>query len=132
MRGGNSSRLQKAQDVVLGLSRLRPGEGEENQKEREMKYEIKHRYDGSVLFSHDCDSLRDAVVEAVKNKADLSGADLSGADLSCANLSCANLSCANLFGANLFGANLSCANLFGAHLFGANLSGANLSGANLS
>ena len=97
-----------------------------------MKYEIKHRWNGSVLFSFECGSLREAVVEAAKQKANLSDADLSDADLRGADLSGANLSYANLRGADLRDANLSGANLSGAYLRGAYLSDANLSGAYLS
>ena len=82
-----------------------------------MKFEIKHRYTNSILFSGEFSSLRLCVEVAVSSRASLSRADLSGA---------------NLYGANLSGANLSGANLYGANLYGANLSGANLSGANLS
>ena len=71
-----------------------------------MKYEIKHRWNGSVLFSFECGSLREAVVEAAKQKANLRGADLRGADLRGANLRGANLRGANLSGADLNDANL--------------------------
>jgi len=74
-----------------------------------MKFKIKHRFSGEVLFSMETESIKLCVEAAVK----------SGANLSWANLSWANPSWANLSGANLSGANLS----------GANLSGANLSGA---
>ena len=125
--------------------------------------EIKHRFTGDVLFCYTPDgAMRDAVLAAVKSRANLygadlyganlyganlsgadlygadlyganlSGADLYGANLSGANLSRADLSGANLYGANLSGANLSRADLYGANLYGANLSGANLYGANLS
>jgi hypothetical protein len=102
-----------------------------------MKFEIKHRYTGNVLFELECGNLRSCLEAAVKSGADLSRANLSGADLSRANLSGAYLSRANLSGAYLYGANLSGANLSGADLYGANLyraylPGANLSGANLS
>ena len=102
-----------------------------------MKFEIKNRWSGEIIFSIETDSWRLAVELAVKSRAnlsraDLSGADLSGANLSWANLSGANLSRANLSGANLSGADLSRANLSRADLSGADLSGANLSGANLS
>jgi len=96
-----------------------------------MKIEIKSVF-GTVLFSGDFSSLADAVVSAIKSRADLSRADLSGADLSGANLSRAYLSRANLSGANLSRADLSRANLSRANLSGANLSGANLSRADLS
>jgi len=97
-----------------------------------MKIQIRNRFDLSVIFECEADSLGMAVKLAIKAKADLSRADLSGADLSWANLSRANLSWANLSGANLSRADLSGANLSWANLSWANLSRANLSGANLS
>jgi Pentapeptide repeats (8 copies) len=117
-----------------------------------MKFEIKNRFDGKVLYSGDHETLKDAVKAAYLSGAnlygaylygaylyganlsgaDLSGADLSGANLSGANLSGADLSGADLSGAYLYGANLSGAYLYGAYLYGANLSGADLSGADLS
>jgi uncharacterized protein YjbI with pentapeptide repeats len=84
---------------------------------------------GTVLFTHETMTIREAVESA---KANLSGANLSGADLSRANLSWADLSGANLSGADLSGADLSRAYLSGANLSRANLSRANLSGADLS
>ena len=108
-----------------------------------MKFEIKSRFSGNVLFSLETETLKLCVEAAVKSGANLYGADLSGANLSGANLSTgadlygailsgADLSGADLYGANLYGANLYGANLTGADLSGANLTGANLSGANLS
>jgi len=104
-----------------------------------MIIEIKNRFTGSVLFSHDAEenSLKITLEMALKSGADLycadlSGADLSGADLYCADLSGADLYCADLSGANLYCADLSGADLSGANLYCADLSGANLSGANLS
>ena len=91
-----------------------------------MKIEIKNRFNGSVLFSHDAEENTLAITLRMAIKA---RANLSGANLSCANLYDANLSCANLSGANLSGANLSGADLYGADLSGANLSCANLYGA---
>ena len=88
---------------------------------------IKHRFTGVVLCEFDVQTMREAVIKAVKSGADLSGANLRGANLSGANLRGANLSGANLYGANLYGANL-----YGADLYGADLSGADLSGADLS
>ena len=87
-----------------------------------MKFEIKHRFTGSVLFSLETESMKLCVEAAVKSRANLSGADLSRANLSGADLSGADLSGADLSGANLYGANLSRANLYGANLYGANLS----------
>ena len=97
-----------------------------------MKFEIKSRFDSSVLFSIETDSWKLTVEAAVKSGADLYGADLSGADLSGADLSGADLSGADLSGADLSGADLSGASLYGANLYRADLYGANLSGANLS
>ena len=87
---------------------------------------------GVVLYRSDgATSLREAVVAAVREGANLRGAYLSGANLRDANLSGAYLSGANLSGANLRDANLRDADLSGANLRGAYLSGANLRGANL-
>ena len=87
---------------------------------------------GAVLYrGESAESLREAVIAAVREGADLIGADLSGAYLRDAYLSGANLRDADLSGANLSGANLSGACLSDADLRCACLSGANLSGANL-
>jgi uncharacterized protein YjbI with pentapeptide repeats len=86
-----------------------------------MKFDIKSRWSGSVLFSLETESLRVAVEAAVKSGADLRGADLSGADLRGADLS----------GADLRGADLSDADLRGADLMGADLRDADLRGADL-
>jgi hypothetical protein len=94
--------------------------------------EIKHRWTGeTICCDEEAETLRDAVVKAVVNRANLYGADLYGANLYGANLDGANLVRANLDGANLYGANLDGANLVRANLDGANLYGANLYGANL-
>ena len=70
--------------------------------------EIKCRFSGSVLFSHDTEknNLCITVEAAVTAGANLSGAYLSGAYLSGANLSGAYLSGANLSGAYLDGERL--------------------------
>ena len=52
-----------------------------------MKFEIKHRVNGSVLFEGESGSLKLCVEAAINAKADLSGANLSRANLSGANLS---------------------------------------------
>ena len=96
-----------------------------------MKIEIKHKINGSVLFSTEAESWKIAVEEAVKSGANLRSANLSSADLRSADLSYANLSYANLSYANLRSANLSSANLRYANLSYANLRSANLSYANL-
>ena len=85
------------------------------------KFEIKS-YLGFLLFTFEGESLKEAVVSAIKSGANLSGAYLSGAYLDGANLG----------GAYLDGANLGGAYLSGAYLDGAYLSGAYLDGAYLS
>ena len=69
-----------------------------------MKFEIKNKFEGNVIASFECESLKIAVELAVKSRANLSRANLSRADLFGANLSGANLSGANLSGADLSGA----------------------------
>ena len=86
---------------VAGLSLATDvGEGEA------MKFEIKSRWDASVLFSLETDSLKLCIEAAVKSRANLGGANLRGADLGSADLRGANLVSANLGSANLGGANL--------------------------
>jgi len=94
-----------------------------------------------ILTDESAETLRDAVVKAVANCADLrgadlrgaylSGADLRGADMRGADMSDANLSDAYLRGADLRGAYMSDANLRGAYLSDAYLSDADLRGAYL-
>ena len=71
-----------------------------------IKIEIKKRLTGSVLFEYEKEdnTVKDTVVEAVKNGAVLRDAVLSGADLSGAFLRYADLSGASLSGAVLSGA----------------------------
>jgi hypothetical protein len=95
------------------------------------KLMIKNRWTGAVLYTSDCSTLREAVIEAYKGGANLDAADLCGASLCDANLCDANLDGANLCDANLCGASLCDANLDGANLCDANLVGANLCDANL-
>ena len=61
-----------------------------------MKFEIKHRFSGSILFSLECESFRLCVEAAVKARADLAGADLAGANLAGADLARADLAGAYL------------------------------------
>jgi len=91
-----------------------------------MKFEIKSRWSGALLFECEADSLRIAVQLAVKKKTNLEGAYLEGADLRGADLEGADLEGAYLEGAYLKGAHLEGANLEGAYLEGANLKGAYL------
>ena len=94
-----------------------------------MKFEIKHRWTGEILFECKADSMRLAVELAVRKKANLAGANLADANLAGANLAGANLAGAYLADANLAGANLADANLAGANLARAYLADANLAGA---
>ena len=66
-----------------------------------MKFEIKNRFTGNIIFTAETDNLKLAVELAVRQNTDLSGANLSGADLSKAYLSEADLSGAYLSGADL-------------------------------
>ena len=93
-----------------------------------IKIEIKNRWTGEVLFEYEKEdnTIKETVVEAVKNCADLRDADLGDADLRGADLGGADLG-----GANLRGAYLRDADLGGAYLGGANLRDADLGGANL-
>jgi hypothetical protein len=101
-----------------------------------MKYQIKSRWPGSVVFEAEIECSADAsegiklglaVRAAYKSGADLSDADLSDAVLRGADLRGADLSGADLRGADLRGAYLGRADLSRAVLSGAYLSGADLS-----
>jgi hypothetical protein len=96
-----------------------------------MKFEIKSRWSGDVLFSLKTDSLKLCLQAGVKQGADLKGAYLEGADLEGADLKGADLKWADLKGAYLKGAYLEGADLKGAYLKGACLEGADLKGAYL-
>jgi hypothetical protein len=89
--------------------------------------EIKHRLTGVVLYAGQYASLKEAVEQAVAERANLSYANLSGTRLSYANLRYANLSHADLSHADLSDADLSGANLRYANLSHADLSYARLS-----
>ena len=88
-----------------------------------MKIEIKARFTGAVLFSHDAENntIKLTAEAAVEAGASFAGAYLDGANLAGANLDGANLAGANLAGAYLDGASLAGANLDGAYLAGAYL-----------
>ena len=93
--------------------------------------EIKNRFNGEIIHSGDFKSMKELVVNAISEGANLRDANLRRANLRGANLWDANLRGANLWDANLRGANLWGANLWDANLRGANLRDANLRGANL-
>ena len=97
-----------------------------------MKFEIKSRWTGAVIFTADIDcddgashgiQLGLAVKVAVKAGADLTSAYMAGADLTRANLASANLASAYMAGANLASAYMADANLAGANLASADLNG---------
>lgn len=73
-----------------------------------MKFEIKNRFDGAVIFTTETESWKLAVEAAVRRGIDLRGSNLSGS----------NLSGSNLRGSNLRGSNLSYSNLRGSNLRG--------------
>ncbi|MDE2099531.1 MAG: pentapeptide repeat-containing protein [Patescibacteria group bacterium] len=96
-----------------------------------MKIEIKHWYDGRILFKGEFGSLKLAVEAAVSSGASLDEASLDGASLDGASLVGARLDGARLVGASLDGASLDGASLDEASLDGASLDGASLDGARL-
>ena len=102
-------------------------------EKKKVKIEIKNRWTGNILFEYEevINTLKETLVEAVKNCAYLQGADLRGADLRGADLQGAYLRGADLQGADLQGADLWGAYLRGADLRGADLQGAYLRGADL-
>ena len=96
------------------------------------KIEIKSIF-GDLIFEYEKENntIKDTLLEAIKNGANLRGADLRSADLRGADLYGANLYGADLRGADLRSADLRGADLYGADLYGANLRSANLRGADL-
>ena len=79
-------------------------------------FEIKNRFNGSVIFKLGCKSFKLCIEAAIKDDANLSSADLRFADLRYADLSYANLSSADLRFADLSSADLSSADLSSANL----------------
>ena len=98
-----------------------------------IKIQIKNRWTGSVFFEYEKEdnTIKDTLIEAVKEGADLRGADLRGADLRGADLRGTDLRGTDLRGADLRGAGLRGTDLEGAYLGGAYLGGADLEGAYL-
>ena len=86
-----------------------------------VKIQIKNRWAGSILFEYEKEdnTIKDTLIEAVKNDTDLYDADLRGADLRGADLSYAYLRDADLRDAYLCDADLYDAYLRGADLRGA-------------
>ena len=96
-----------------------------------VKIQIKNRWTGSILFEYEKEdnTIKDTLIEAVKNDAYLRDAYLLDAYLRGANLRYAYLRGADLRGADLRGAELRGADLRDAELSYAYLRGANLRGA---
>ena len=97
-----------------------------------IKIQIKSIW-GDILFEYEKDNntIKDTLVEALKNDANLIDADLRGANLIDADLRDADLRGADLIDADLRGANLIDADLIDAYLRGADLIDADLRGADL-
>jgi len=63
-----------------------------------MKFKIKHRFTGTILYQDEAESFQALITAAIKSGADLNGADLRGADLRGADLRGADLYGADLYG----------------------------------
>ena len=85
---------------------------------------ITRKITNEIIFEDDSNTMKDCVLNAFANDADLSGACLRGADLLGADLRGSDLSGACLRGSDLSGSDLSGADLRGAYLRGAYLRGA--------
>ena len=96
------------------------------------KFEIKNRWNGSILFECEALSLKLAVEAAVSKGVSLCAANLSAANLRDADLSGADMSDADLRATDLSDADLGATDLSDADLGGANLRATDLSGADLS
>jgi len=101
----------------------------EKEQEETKGFVIKNWKDGSEIYVSKADNVREAVIEAVEDGANLSEANLRGTNLRGTNLYEANLCEAELSGAELSGAELSGADLSEANLRGTNLYGAELDSA---
>ena len=68
-----------------------------------MTIEIKNRWTGEVIFSHECEdnSIAKTVEEAIRQQVDLSYSDLSYSDLRCSDLSGSDLRDSDLRDSNL-------------------------------
>jgi hypothetical protein len=99
-----------------------------------MKIQIKHRFNSSILFEHECENntIKETLIQGLKANADLSGSDLSYCNLSGSDLSGSDLSYCILRGSNLSNCDLSYCILSGSDLSNCYLSGSDLSGSDLS
>ncbi len=96
-----------------------------------MKFEIKNRWNGELIFSVKTENWKLALEAAIKSGSNLSGSNLSGSNLRGSNLRGSNLSGSDLSGSDLRGSNLRGSNLRGSDLSGSDLRGSNLRGSNL-
>ncbi len=92
---------------------------------------IKHRFSGATLCEFDVETVKEAVLLAIKKCINLSGSNLSYSNLRGSDLRGSDLSYSNLRGSDLSGSNLSGSNLSGSDLSYSNLSGSDLSGSNI-
>ena len=102
-----------------------------------MKFEIKNRFNGNIIFSFESSSFKICVETAIKAKIDLSGSDLRWSDLSGSDLSGSDLRGSDLRGSDLrwsdlSGSDLRWSDLSGSDLRWSDLSGSDLSGSDLS
>ena len=98
-----------------------------------MKIQIKHRFNSSILFEHECENntIKETLIQGIKTGADLQFANLQFANLRNADLRNADLQNADLRNADLQNADLQFANLRRANLQSADLESANLENAEL-
>ena len=93
-----------------------------------MNIGIKNRWSGAVIFAHDCEgnTIKKAVLAAVKAGSDLRGSDLRDSDLRGSDLRGSDLS-----GIDLSGSDLRCSDLRDSNLRDSNLRGSDLRGSDL-
>jgi hypothetical protein len=95
-------------------------------KKKTMKFEIKHRISGAIIFSLETETFKLCVEAAVQQKLDLRYSDLSGSNLRGSDLRGSNLRYSNLSGSNLSGSDLRGSDLRYSDLRGSNLRGSDL------
>ncbi len=99
-----------------------------------MLIEIKNRFTGTVIFSHEAENntMKLTVEAAVKSQVYLRNSNLSGSYLRNSNLSGSNLSNSDLRNSDLSNSNLRNSDLSDSNLRGSNLRGSDLSNSDLS
>jgi uncharacterized protein YjbI with pentapeptide repeats len=132
MEENNMTKLTKEQALAKIEELKKYVDDVETKVEKSVGIAIKSGWaDATVVYQSTKTTMREAVVEAVESRANLSGADLRNADLCGADLRGANLRDADLRRADLCDADLRDADLRRADLSGADLCNANLRGADL-